>query len=57
MDGGTQVLHPSWLEFEHFLGNKCPVSVKVEGHRVVDPALPDLVFQFVFRYAVMPAPA
>ena len=43
MDAGTQVLDRSWLELKRFLGNKFLVSLKVVGHRMVDPALSDLL--------------
>ena len=49
IDAGTQVLDCSWLELKRSLGNEFPVSLKVVGHRVVDPALSDLVFLVVYR--------
>ena len=44
-----------WRELKRFLGNTFPVSVKVDGHRVADPTLSDLVFQFVYRQSLMPS--
>ena len=55
LDAGTQVLDRSWLELKGFLGNKFPVSPKVAGHRMVDPAVSDLVFQVVYLQSVMSA--
>ena len=55
LDAGTQVLDRSWLELKGFLGNKFPVSLKVAGHRMVDPAISDLVFEFVYLQSVMSA--
>jgi hypothetical protein len=55
MDAGTQVLDRTWLELRRFLVDKFPVSLKVAGHRRVEPFLADLVFQFVYRQSVMPA--
>ena len=40
----------SWLELNDSwaLGHTFPVSVKAKGHRKFDPALKDIIFQFVF---------
>ena len=55
VDAGTQVIDRTWRELKRSLGNTFPVSVKVDGHRVADPTLSDLVFQFVYRQSLMPS--
>ena len=53
VDIGTQVIDRTWLEMKTWLG-KYPVSIKKNKHRIKDPTLDKLIFQFVFRQSVLP---
>ena len=54
VDIGTQIIDRTWLEMKTWLGRKYPVSIGKNKHRIKDPTLGKLIFQFVFRQSVLP---
>ena len=42
------------FEMKTWLGRKYPVSIRKNKHRINDPTLDKLIFQFVFRQSVLP---